>query len=603
MSIADPRYYQLWAARPVEKAQQPAQSYRVDIHAPGGVTYAPDDDVATHGARRRLFLPRRSARDDEYDFGHEIAQRIKQEEAREKRRAGRTASCSASIKDKGETARAAFAIGEADEEGNSGSNSPHASDVSRGLADLGLSGSKDQLSDAQKYAAGIDMTPREPSPNDREATASSSSSAASYPRHTAPSIAPSKAPTHRSTMTAYTVARNMELARSEASRLVRKNRPQPPDGDAAVTNFQPPPSVTGESYRSVDPWNAKQFRSRDEFHRITEEEQDRGLTRGEEFVGEGNVPTRLEVEENRQRDAVNADVDDDARTVKSSSTATGTSKRSEGLRISDVFIPDPRPYHPLRLVRRTDPRQVLVLCSSVVMSSKQVASMKAVQKATLDGIQLMKQEQAKELLASFGSDETGDARGGLGVYFCPSDSASSFAPSSDINGDRREPNFSRRMERTAFPYSPTPERAALRSVIAALEYLPYHKEGFDKIVIGVSAARDEWIVRGIAFDLHEWRNNDWKLTRSMWGGKCHPGDVVPDRDLWETLDLVVKGWESVDVSVRFWAVGGTGGSGDEGKRDGGEEELMQAARKLAKEGACKDTQQPQMVKWVKKSLQ
>ena len=62
---------------------------------------------------------------------------------------------------------------------------------------------------------------------------------------------------------------------------------------------------------------------------------------------------------------------------------------------------------------------------------------------------------------------------------------------------RVEPNFSRRLERPEFPHETTKRRAALRSVIAALEYIPWEEEGFDKIVI---ATHHGWIVRGIAYE-------------------------------------------------------------------------------------------------------
>ena len=60
---------------------------------------------------------------------------------------------------------------------------------------------------------------------------------------------------------------------------------------------------------------------------------------------------------------------------------------------------------------------------------------------------------------------------------------------------RAETNFSRRLERPVFPNRTSRSRAALRSVIAALEYVHWEEEGFDKIVV---ATHHAWIVQGIS---------------------------------------------------------------------------------------------------------
>lgn len=543
--------------------------------------------------KRRLFLPRRGARDDEYDYGHEVAQQMKKEE--ERLAAARAAKREQSAKAGAGTGP--FAVGD-DDDDDAYATDAHGSAAANSLGALSLSPSAAEKSDAQKYKDTIDMTPRIAQEGDEDGgprpPTSSDATSSSNPAPSIHGSAPSYAP---SALSVRTTATTLALSRGELPKHPRL------DGSINVSSFRPPPSITGDSYRSVDPWNAPSYRGRTEFDRPLQSEVDKGITRAEELMGEGNVPTKGEVEENAAREG------SDAATIKTRATARTTTGSEGPLLISDIFIPDPRPFHPLRLVRRTDPRQALVVCSGLTMTSRQATSYQAAQRAALDqrrakgesvnGPDLYKAEQAKKLLESFGGDESGAIRGGLGVYYCPP-----APPGSHDATARVEPNFSRRMERVVFPYNPTPTRAVLRSVIAALEYVHWHEEGFDKIVVAVGCAH-EWLVRGIAVDLHEWRRNNWKLsrpmrtTRSPTGGAGEVfgqvGDTVPDRDLWECLDEVVTKWEEVDVSVRFWCLAPQ----EEEQR----ESLVVAADELAREGAAKDNQQPQMVRWVKKRVQ
>ncbi|KAE8223212.1 hypothetical protein CF326_g8230, partial [Tilletia indica] len=65
-----------------------------------------------------------------------------------------------------------------------------------------------------------------------------------------------------------------------------------------------------------------------------------------------------------------------------------------------------------------------------------------------------------------------------------------------------------------------------------------------------------------------------------------PGERVPDRDLWELLDEAVRGYEEIDCNVRFWRVN---------KAD------LETAKELAVAGAINDKQQPETVRWRKKT--
>ncbi|CAO1631940.1 unnamed protein product [Parajaminaea phylloscopi] len=587
MSGADPRYYQLWGSRPsassssahaayasaaasASGSSSSTQPYRVDLNVPGGITYAPSDETAAHGIKRRLFLPRRGAIDDEYDFGLGAARATSN--PTNKRENGQTDG-KAFVRD---SAAAAFVVGETDEDGSQDpaqSSPPDAASTTESLGQLALSPDEDAVkSAAQEYADAVKQGSNDES---KDRPSSIEKPSAPLPSEAAPSVAPSDARSVRSTMTAA------DLARSRG--LLAKNPRL--DGSANVVAFKPPPSISGDTYRSVDPWNAPALRGRSEFDRLTEEERDRGLTKAEEFGGEGNVPSRDEVAQNAERDAL-ANDDGDAATIRTKTTMRPLDQESSALRIADIFIPDPRPNRPLRLVRRTDPTQVLVVCVGVVMTSQELTAAKALQAAAQQGIVDYKTEQAKDLLAQFGGDESGDVRAGLGVYFCPPTTFGGHRVNEGSDSDpspRTEANFSRRMERVTFPYSLSPQRAALRTVLAALEYLPFPQEGFNKVVVAVE---HEWLVRGISSDIHEWRRNDWRLVRSS-RGLGHVGETVADRDLWETLDAVVSKWEEVDVNIRFWCPPSN-------------EDLLKATRALAREGACKDNQQPDMVRWVKK---
>ncbi|KAK0556778.1 hypothetical protein OC846_000967 [Tilletia horrida] len=221
--------------------------------------------------------------------------------------------------------------------------------------------------------------------------------------------------------------------------------------------------------------------------------------------------------------------------------------------ISDLFVPDPRPWRPLRYVRRTDPRQVLLLAHGLIVRNP----------------------------------DTGVVTGGIGVEFCPQGFQSkSFTK-------RIEKNLSHALEKppdsfylqTTEPI--TTKRAVLRSALAALEYEDWYEEGFHQIVIGVA---HDWLVKGISSDIWRWRQDDWVVSSIETAAALgvDPGARVPDRDLWEMLDDAVKRFEKLDCNVRFWRVN---------RND------LDVAKELAINGASQDKARPETVRWRKKAFE
>lgn len=244
--------------------------------------------------------------------------------------------------------------------------------------------------------------------------------------------------------------------------------------------------------------------------------------------------------------------------------------------ISTLFVPDPRPWRPYRFVRRTNPRQVLLMCAGTALSPQQIRSAEIAHRVASGTMK--KEEAAKSLASYYSTTENTDLQAGLGFIYSP-DKAICHALQEELDVTRVEKNFARRLERPEFPATTTRHRAALRSVIAALEYVRWEEEGFDKIVL---ATHHGWIVRGIAYDIWEWRQNGWRFMRNNPLGL--PGESVPDRDLWELLDYVVRQYESIDCNCRFWHI---------------PKSANQQAIALAEMGALKTNQQPGTVRWTK----
>ncbi|CDU23275.1 uncharacterized protein SPSC_01904 [Sporisorium scitamineum] len=379
--------------------------------------------------------------------------------------------------------------------------------------------------------------------------------------------------------------------------------------NVVATPFRPPPSITGDASTARTPWAAtSSWTSHRALDRLTEKEKKLGITQFEEAT-EGRVPSAYE--------ASLFPTQSDAATIK-------TARPSGELLVEDLFVPDPRPWRPLRYVRKVDPRQMLILCAGAALTPGQVAAMKlgsdastilttdtsaagfgasdaasiysaiptdfsmqATRKAMFGAgklpdyksleAQLKTSSSSAALPTTQGAEEK---RAGLGFVFCPTHDPRARHPSYKRSPEIAvEPNFSRRLERPPELCHSTLRRAALRSALAALEFTKWESEGFDKIVI---ATHHTWLVDGISRWIWEWRHNKWRIMAESPLGMV--GEQVPDRDLWELLDKAVKGYEEIDCTVRFWKVS--------------KEQNLEAVG-LAQEGACKDNQQPGTVRWTK----
>ena len=242
-----------------------------------------------------------------------------------------------------------------------------------------------------------------------------------------------------------------------------------------TTDYKPPPSISDSSY-SKKPWNNKSYSTNRTFEMLSN--QPAGRDAGSQW------------------DAISGSDSIGARDSHASSTSLDT--------IATLFTPDPRPWHPYRFVRRTNPRQVLLFCAGTALTRQQIEASEQMQKtAAVNGTASIslpesadRAADSKSLASYFATTENTNLQGGLGFIYSPCESLCR-AMNQSIDLARVEPNFSRRLERPEFPHETTKRRAALRSVIAALEYIPWEEEGFDKIVI---ATHHGWIVRGIAYE-------------------------------------------------------------------------------------------------------
>ncbi|PWN34965.1 uncharacterized protein FA14DRAFT_36202 [Meira miltonrushii] len=338
--------------------------------------------------------------------------------------------------------------------------------------------------------------------------------------------------------------------------------------------FTVPPAFTKNPGDHQEPWKAMRWNGHRAFERPSQKDIERGIAPFADINGQGRAPSIAETKREQ----------DDGATIRT----TGTYKTdARHLDVADLFVLDPRITRPLRMIRRTDPRQVLLLCNGVYLESNEVASIKAAQAARQAGLDASDvsgvgdgSKKAQELLSKLSL--SAEARGGIGILYCPSDDPLSQDEEKLQSLDPRfEVNTSKRLESAPTFARNTERRAQIRAVVAALELANWEEEGFDKIVIGVE---QEWIVRGITVDIWRWRHTNWKLNEQ--GPLGNPGDSVPDRDLWEVLDEAVRKYEVIDCNVRFWHVR---------SRD------VALAKKLARHGALKDVaQRGTMVRWRKK---
>jgi hypothetical protein len=342
-----------------------------------------------------------------------------------------------------------------------------------------------------------------------------------------------------------------------------------------VAPFIPPSSFTGRAIDQKRPWDAMRWHGHRAFERPGKRDEIRGIAAFEDINGPGRLPVEAS----------------SAKSVKSASdngsdTATIKSSSSRSLSVADLFVVDPRRLSPLRMVRRVDPGQVLLLCNGSYMSASEVAAKRAAKAARDAGLSTKDASDAnikatQELLQKLSLSS--EPRGGIGVLFCPNDDPlSQDAEALRTMDSRFEANICKRLEAAPDLIGVnSARRAQLRAVLAALELASWEEEGFDKIVIGVE---QHWIVRGITTDIWRWRHTGWKLTEhSSQGG---PGENVPDRDLWELLDEAVRKYEAIDCNVRFWHVSSRDAS---------------LAKALAEAGALKDVpQRLGIVRWRKK---
>ncbi|KAL9934771.1 hypothetical protein V8E36_006546 [Tilletia maclaganii] len=336
--------------------------------------------------------------------------------------------------------------------------------------------------------------------------------------------------TFRSTLTAS------QLASASKKQIL----PTPPPH--AVSN-RLPPSISGTSAQT--PWTAPLRTNPAALDRLSTAERESGKpNRWEEMNERGNVPVEAlqQLAENRSPplEGDGASVFSDVASIRTTATTAG----AETLSVESLFVADPRPWRPLRYVRRTEPTQLLLLSHGLLIRNP----------------------------------ATGSLTGGIGVEYCP--------PSTSTK--RQEKNLSHALERPPDPIllqspEPTTKRAALRAAIAALEYADWYEEGFDQIVVGVA---HDWLVRGICSDIWAWQQTGWVVSSAAGADLgVDPGERVPDRDLWELLDEVVRAYEKIDCNVRFWRVN---------KAD------LDVAKELAVNGAMKDKVQPETVRWRKK---
>lgn len=558
-------------AAQLEADKQAAQqsAYQVRLDTPGGISYAPDA-LAQHNSVKRLFIPATAYDRDanEYDFVREI------EAKKQERTAPKSKSMPQSQVDElGRTEAQAY---------------------------------KDSVEQQDSQSQASDTTPGDVEPFEIPAASVASENGKTGKKDADAASVMTNATTAsvQSRMTTLTLT-------AQRTQTVPKNVA----ANAVAVPFRPYPSVSGDAAHSSTPWAASStWTSHRALDRITDKEKELGITQFEEAT-EGRVPSAYEASLfPASEDAT------DAATVKT--------LRPGELRVEDLFVPDPRPWRPLRYVRKVDPRQMLILCAGAALTQGQVAAVKASSDASSvittdtstawhkasDGASMYssvptdfsvqatrkamfgagKLPDYKSLDAQLKSSsgflsptatglETGaeEKRAGLGFVFCPTyDPRCRQASYRQLPSIEVEDNFSRRLERPPELSQTTVRRAALRSALAALEYTRWESEGFDKLVL---ATHHGWLVDGISRWIWEWRHNKWRITTESPLGLI--GEQVPDRDLWELLDKAVRGYEEIDCTVRFWKIS---------------KQQNAPAVQLAHEGACKDNQQPGTVRWTKK---
>lgn len=563
--MADPRYYEAWrkpvgstnnqshaegvsgaggflASTPASRSEKHTLQVRLDT--PGGVTYSPSD-LTSHNVIKRMFVPYRLG---EASASSNLNPQDIHPEAQDGLFKGAAISATSGRQNAGHEYNF-----DDDEEGSVPVQSTQLD------------------SDAKKYLKSINMDSLAGKPlggtrHEELTSGSKTDSLSNEDALEGLSLSDRSHMTTASTRTANTIT-TLAAQKHDGSLqdwFVRTA------ANSNVKPFIPPSSFTGRRQDHQRPWDAMRWYGHRALERPSRRDAERGMGAFEEINGAGRVPSRAEAAQ-----------DPDSSTVDTSrSNAAGRT-----LSVADLFIVDPRRYRPLRMVRRSDPKQVLLLCAGVYLTEKEGTSLQAAQaarKAGLNPADLGKDnKQIQDIISTLHT--TRASRGGIGVLYCPNDDPLSQDESKLQEMDRRfEVNACKRLE--APPEligSNTARRAQLRSALAAIELANWEEEGFDKIVIGVE---QDWIVQGITTDIWRWKHTGWKLTGHSPQGA--PGESVPDRDLWELLDAAVTKYEEIDCNVRFWHIHAQDGA---------------LVKRLAEMGATKNVaERPAVVRWRKK---
>ncbi|UZJ52474.1 hypothetical protein CBS101457_001794 [Exobasidium rhododendri] len=540
--MADPRYLEAWKRTPLSTPKveptsatittrsAPSSTLQVRLDTPGGVTYSPND-MTSHNNIKRLFIAYKlgeggDARDDfagdEYNFSEDL----KQEETILQEQEDNSGQISAAR---------AYAL--------SIDFDALAERRKATFKDQTLSNRVDEESEGDVENATHDFydsnsisNQSRMSTSSRMSTATTTTLSSSKPDGSLPDW----------------------FTRTSANRN--------------VVPFLVPPRLTKHKEDYQQPWDAMRWHGHRAFERPSERENEAGIAAFTDVNGFGRAPS---VAETRQ--------DDDSRSIMTTRTSKTARQAARSLNVADLFVVDPRKLRTLRMVRRTDPRQVLLLCNGVYLGASQVASVKMAQAAKKAGLDIKSitsnAQETQKMLSSLASSS--GPRGGVGVIYCPHEEALSQDEDKLAQTDPRiDLNCAKRLEVPPTFTELTERRAQLRAVLTGLELANWEEEGFDKIVIGVE---QNWIVRGISNDIWKWKHTGWKLTDQSSLGS--PGESVPDRDLWELLDEAVSSYEKIDCNVRFWQVS---------PKD------ARLARNLAEVGALKDLQRPKLVRWRRK---
>ncbi|SOV07862.1 uncharacterized protein UDID_19601 [Ustilago sp. UG-2017a] len=122
-------------------------------------------------------------------------------------------------------------------------------------------------------------------------------------------------------------------------------------------------TVYGDAAHSRTPWAAaSDWTSHRALDRPTDKEKKLEITQFEQATeGRGHSAYEASL-------FPSSDTQSDAATIKT--------LRPGELRIEDLFLPDPRPWRPLRYVRKIDPRQLLILCAGAALTPGQFAAIK-----------------------------------------------------------------------------------------------------------------------------------------------------------------------------------------------------------------------------------